>query len=243
MTTRSSRANRRIWGNQDRVAPLPPPFTHQAGRGTHAVNLQTMKQLAWISYWNYGDTCPISHHLCSYPADDEKDPLNGFEFINSSQGAENVLMYGIPTRIKEMGLLDPIHGQGNQLYRVRYDGKSGQMELMENVAETTGIGLGVHTTVYPDASGFSVRTGRRTWPRSSVGPKASREKTKVLAAFKADWIPSSPYLGNPGSKGDDPPAAPDPFRGRRGRSPLRRRLFRLSRDQGEQDQLRDGPDG
>lgn len=171
------------------------------GGGTHAVNLQTMKQVAWISYWNYGDTCPISHHLCAYPADDEKDPLNGFEFINSSQGSENVLMYGIPTRIKEMGLLDPVHGQGNQLYRVRYDGKSGQMELMENVAETTGIGLGVHTTVFPDASGFSCADGQKDVAAFFSRAKGPLEKTKVLAAFKADWVPNSPYLGETWIKG------------------------------------------
>src|SRR6516162_2522484 len=39
------------------------------GGGTHAVDLATNKTLAWISYWNYGDTCPISHHLAAYPAD------------------------------------------------------------------------------------------------------------------------------------------------------------------------------
>ncbi|WP_406698322.1 hypothetical protein V5E97_05630 [Singulisphaera sp. Ch08] len=171
------------------------------GGGTHAVNTQSMKQLAWISYWNYGDTCPISHHLCAYPAEDGKDPFNGFEFINSAQGGENVLMYGIPTRIKEMGLLDPIYGQGNQLYRVRYDGKTGQMELMENVAETTGVGLGVHTTVYPDASGFSCADGQKDVAAFFSRARGPSEKTKVLAAFKADWIPKSPYLGESWMKG------------------------------------------
>ena len=33
------------------------------GGGTHAVDLGTQKTLSWISYWNYGDSCPISHHL------------------------------------------------------------------------------------------------------------------------------------------------------------------------------------
>ncbi len=28
------------------------------GGGTHAVDLASGKGLAWISYWNYGDTCP-----------------------------------------------------------------------------------------------------------------------------------------------------------------------------------------
>lgn len=32
------------------------------GGGTHAVDFATGQTLAWIAYWNYGDSCPISHH-------------------------------------------------------------------------------------------------------------------------------------------------------------------------------------
>src|SRR5262249_30493896 len=73
------------------------------GGGTHAVDMATDKTLAWIAYWNYGDTCPISHHLAAYPS---ADPYRGFEFVNSTQGGDNVLIYGIPTRIKQLGLLE-----------------------------------------------------------------------------------------------------------------------------------------
>jgi hypothetical protein len=170
------------------------------GGGSHAVDLETQKTLAWISYWNYGDTCPISHHLAAYPGDDG-DPYKGFEFVNSTQGGENVLMYGIPTRIKELGLLDPIHGQGNQLYRVRYDGKSGQMELMENIAETTGVGLGVHCVIFPDGTGFGCADGQKdvaAFFNRAVGPT---QKTRVLAAFRCDWFPNSEFLGEAWLKG------------------------------------------
>ena len=44
------------------------------GGGTHAVDLATNRTLAWISFWNYGDTCPISHHVAAYPADDPYAP-------------------------------------------------------------------------------------------------------------------------------------------------------------------------
>src|SRR5262249_21321055 len=40
------------------------------GGGTHAQDLLTGKTLAWIEYWNYGDSCPISHHLAAYPSPD-----------------------------------------------------------------------------------------------------------------------------------------------------------------------------
>src|SRR5258708_3197566 len=90
------------------------------GGGTNPVDLETGKTLAWISYWNYGDSCPISHHLAAYPS---PDPYKGFEFVNSTQGGDNVLIYGLPTPIKERGLLDK-WGQGNHIYRVQFDGQS-----------------------------------------------------------------------------------------------------------------------
>src|SRR4051794_40404627 len=104
------------------------------GGGTHAVDLGSGKTLAWIAYWNYGDTFPISHHLAAYP---HSHPYKGFEFVNSTQGGDNVMIYGIPTRIKRLGILDE-HGQGNHIYRVQYDGM--QMSLLEDVSETTGVG-------------------------------------------------------------------------------------------------------
>lgn len=151
------------------------------GGGTHVVDMSSGKTLAWISYWNYGDSCPISHHLAAYPS---PDPYKGFEFVNSTQGGDNVMIYGIPTPIKERGLLER-WGQGNHIYRVQFDGQS--MNLVEDVAATTGIGLGVHTTIYPDATGFAGADGQKDvcafFNRAPQG-----EKTKVLAAFRADWI-------------------------------------------------------
>ena len=102
------------------------------GGGTHAVDLAAQKTLAWISYWNYGDSCPISHHLAAFPAD-SGDAYKGFEFVNTTQGGDNILMYGLRTRIRENGMLGQA-GQGNHIYRVGYDGKTGQMELLENIA-------------------------------------------------------------------------------------------------------------
>ena len=81
------------------------------GGGTYAVNLETGRALAWISYWNYGDYNPISHHLCAFPS---ADPAKGFEWINSTQGGKNSLIYGIPTNIETPG-------EGFNIYRVRFD--------------------------------------------------------------------------------------------------------------------------
>jgi len=155
------------------------------GGGTHAVDLETGKTLAWISYWNFGDSCPISHHLAAYPS---PDPYKGFEFVNSTQGGDNVLIYGLDTQIKERGLLDK-WGQGNHIYRVQFDGQS--MNLMEDIAASTGMGLGVHTTIFPDANGFAGADGQKdicAFFNRAVGS----EKTKVLKAFQTDWVGREP---------------------------------------------------
>ena len=162
-------------GNYIYLAP------EKLGGGAHAVDFGSGKTLAWIAYWNYGDTCPISHHLAAYPS---PDPYKGFEFINSTQGGDNVMIYGLPTTIKDRGILDRF-GQGNHLYRVWFDGQS--MNLVEDVAETTGIGLGVHTTIFSDGKGFAAADGQKDICAFFDRPSIT-EKTQVLQAYRADWV-------------------------------------------------------
>ena len=93
--------------------------TKMAG-GVHAVDMSTGKTLAWLAYWNYGDTCAIAHHLSAFPS---PDPYKGFEFINTIQGGKNMFMYGIPTPVKEPG-------EGFSIYRVKFDRRT--MTLIED---------------------------------------------------------------------------------------------------------------
>ena len=88
------------------------------GGGAHAQDLQSGKTLAWIEYWNYGDSCPIAHHLAAYPS---SDPRKGFEFVNSTQGGDNVLIYSLPTEIKSR-LAQPDLGPGRSSHALHYDG-------------------------------------------------------------------------------------------------------------------------
>jgi hypothetical protein len=155
------------------------------GGGTYAVNLNTGRTLAWISYWNYGDYNPISHHLCAFPS---ADPEKGFEWINSTQGGKNSLIYGIPSKVE-----DP--PEGFNIYRVRYDGA--QMELMENVAETTGLGLGVHVTIDPKtAERYFVTDGQK-----DIAACFDRRTSRVIAAIKYDWVPNVRNLADGWQKG------------------------------------------
>ena len=143
-----------------------------------------------------------------------------------------MLIYGIPTRIKEMGLLDRT-GQGNHIYRVKYDGQ--QMALVEDIAESTGIGLGVHTVIYPDAGGFACADGQKdiaAFFNRARGP----EKTKVQMAFRGDWRPKDSSSLERGWSGGGTLAP----RARRAEGD---RQVRVRGHQGEQDQLGDGADG
>src|SRR5882757_2353967 len=122
------------------------------GGGTYAIDLNSNRVLGSIWYWTYGDYSPISHHLCAFPS---SDPLHGFEFVNSTQGGQNSLIYGMPTQVTA-----ETAPEGTNIYRVRYDGT--QMQLVENVSETTGLGLGVHVTVNPkDAQSYFVTDGQK----------------------------------------------------------------------------------
>ncbi|MGF7161879.1 hypothetical protein FHS85_003520 [Rhodoligotrophos appendicifer] len=153
------------------IALLPTKL----GGGTYALDLNSNRVLASIWYWNYGDTNPISHHLCAFPS---ADPYHGFEFVNSTQGGLNSRIYGIPTDETQ----EP--GPGFNIYRVRFDGT--QMELVENVAETTGLGLGVHVTVNPkDAQSYFVTDGQK-----DIAACFDRTTSRVKAALRFDWEPN-----------------------------------------------------
>jgi len=163
------------------IALLPTKL----GGGTYALDLNSNRVLASVWYWNYGDYNPISHHLCAFPS---ADPYHDFEFINSTQGGKNCLIYGIPTNITEPA-------EGFNIYRVRYDGA--QMQVMENVSETTGLGLGVHVTVNPkDAQSYFVNDGQK-----DIAACFDRTTSSVIAALKYDWQPNSRDLAESWIKG------------------------------------------
>ena len=76
------------------IALLPTKM----GGGVYALDLNTNRVLASVWYWNYGDFNPIAHHLCAFPS---ADPYRSFEFVNSTQGGKNSLIYGINTKITD----------------------------------------------------------------------------------------------------------------------------------------------
>ena len=165
------------------VALLPTKM----GGGTYAIDLNSNRVLGSIWYWNYGDYNPISHHLCAFPS---ADPLHGFEFVNSTQGGQNSLIYGMNTAVTAETV-----PEGTNIYRVRYNGT--QMELIENVSESTGLGLGVHVTVNPkDAQSYFVTDGQK-----DIAACFDRTTSKVKACLRFDWTPNVANLREAWIKG------------------------------------------
>jgi hypothetical protein len=155
------------------------------GGGTYALDLHSNRVLSSIWYWNYGDYNPISHHLCAFPS---ADPYRSFEFVNSTQGGRNCQIYDIRPGI-------PNPAPGFNIYRVRYDGA--RMDVMENVSEKTGLGLGVHVTINPaDAQSYFVTDGQK-----DIAACFERQSSRVISALKFDWAGNSTNLSECWQKG------------------------------------------
>ena len=63
------------------------------------IDLNSNRVLASIWYWNYGDYNPISPPSLRLP--ERRSRITGFEFVNSTQGGKNCLIYGMPTTITQ----------------------------------------------------------------------------------------------------------------------------------------------
>jgi hypothetical protein len=160
----------------NRILVMP----QKMGGGVNLLDLGTGRALASLWYWNYGDYNPISHHIQAFPS---ANPYQEFEFINSCQGGMNSLIFGMPTPVT-----DP--PPGFNMYRVRFNGDV--LEIEENIAETTGLGLGVHTTIRPsDAKSYCISDGQK-----DIFAWFDRASTRVLQAFRYDWQGNSPNLAD-----------------------------------------------
>jgi hypothetical protein len=140
-----------------------------------AYDMSTGKCLAWcnMAIWA-GNKTPIVHHMAAFAS---PDPYKEFEFIVNSQGGKNLYIYGVTTPVK-----DP--DEGFNIWRVQYDGQ--KMNIMEDVAQSTGLGLGVHVTVAPDNERFAVCDGQKDIMGIYKRGKGTQPST-VEAAIHFDW--------------------------------------------------------
>ena len=102
--------------------------------------------------------------------------------------------------------------EGTNIYRVRYDGT--QMQLIENVSESTGLGLGVHVTVNPkDAQSYFVTDGQKDIAACFDRTTSQGEGRRCASTGR----PTSPTCARPGSRAARSPSSsiyPDPKTGK-----------------------------
>jgi hypothetical protein len=145
--------------------------------------------LAWMNFnISGGNKTAIPHHLAAFWS---PDPYKEFEYIVDSQGGKNLYIYGVTTPVK-----DP--APGFNIWRVKYDGN--KMEIQEDVAETTGLGLGVHVTVAPDNERFCVCDGQKDIMGIFRRGKGTNPSTVEKAVF-FDWEPNNKELSRAWSDG------------------------------------------
>ena len=145
------------------------------GGGVGAYDMSTGNCLAWMNMGIWaGNKTPIVHHLAAFAS---PDPYKEFEWVVDSQGVKNLYIYGFTTSVK-----DP--SEGFNIWRCNYDGT--KMNILEDVAETTGIGLGVHVTVAPDNERFSVADGQKDIFAVFKRGKGT-QPSSVEAAIMFDW--------------------------------------------------------
>jgi len=145
------------------------------GGGVGAYDMSTGHCLSWLNMaiWA-GNKTPIVHHIAAFAS---PDPYKEFEYVVDSQGGKNLYIYGVTTPVK-----DP--SDGFNIWRCNYDGT--KMNILEDVAETTGIGLGVHVTVAPDNERFAVADGQKDIV--AVFKKGhGTNPSSVEAAIMFDW--------------------------------------------------------
>jgi hypothetical protein len=155
------------------------------GGGVSVLDLASGRTLASLWYSNYGDYGAIPHHIIAFPS---KDPYKEFEFINSCQGGLNTHLYNLAN-------IDPNPPAATNMYRLRYDGES--LRIAENISDTTGLGLGVHTTINPaTAEQYAISDGQK-----DIFAIFDRRTTRVEAAFLYSWTGNTGVLATNWIKG------------------------------------------
>jgi len=154
-----------------------------------AYDMSSGKCMAWMNFnISGGNKTAIPHHLAAFAS---PDPYKEFEFVVNSQGGKNLYIYGVTTPVK-----DP--APGFNIWRVKYDGN--KMEIQEDVAETTGLGLGVHVTVCPDNERFAVCDGQKDIMGVFRRGKGTNPSS-VVKAVSFDWEPNNMELSRAWSDG------------------------------------------
>lgn len=147
------------------------------------VDLGTSETLAWLPMMLTGIDAPIPHHICAMPS---KNPRETFDFFFTMQRPGSPYINENSPEWRDRGHMG--------MWKARYDGRGEQNRiiLVNDVADTTGMGLGVHAAlgVGPNQGLVSYADGQK----DLVLVTTTDDQPKIVASFKFDYDPVAKTL-------------------------------------------------
>ena len=103
-----------------------------------ALDLAIPETLAWFNYGVAGINMPIPHHIAAMPS---ADPYKGFDFYQTMQPPMSPYVNENSPEWRDRGDF--------KMFKMRFDGsgKQNSITVVNDVAATTGMALGVHVSI------------------------------------------------------------------------------------------------
>ncbi|MHB1174002.1 MAG: twin-arginine translocation signal domain-containing protein [Sulfuriferula sp.] len=170
-----------------------------------AMDLAGPETLAWYNYGLTGVNMPIPHHIAALPS---ADPYKGFDFYQTMQPPMSPYVNENSPEWRDRGDF--------KMFKMRYDGsgKQNSIHLVNDIAATTGLALGVHVSI-------GVGENAHKYVAFADGQKdmvlitTLDDNPKIIKAFRADYDPVARQL-NVSHVFPDPATGKFDFQGRKG---------------------------
>jgi hypothetical protein len=139
--------------------------------------------LAWLPMMLTGMDAPIPHHICSMPS---KKPKEGFDFFLTNQRPGAPYVNENSPEWRDRGDM--------RMWKLRYHGTGDQnrLEVVTDISDKVGMGLGVHTSigVGKNQGLVSFADGQKDLALITT----TDDNPEVKAAFKFDYDPTGKTL-------------------------------------------------
>lgn len=170
-----------------------------------ALDLGIPETLAFYNYGLAGVNMPIPHHIAAMPS---ADPYKGFDFYQTMQPPMSPYVNENSPEWRDRGDF--------KMFKMRYDGsgKQNSITLVNDIAATTGMALGVHVSI-------GVGENANKYVAFADGQKdmvlitTIDDNPKIIKSFRVDYDPVARQV-NVSHVFPDPNSGKFDFQGRKG---------------------------
>lgn len=170
-----------------------------------AMDLAIPETLAWFNYGLTGVNMPIPHHIAAMPS---ADPYKGFDFYQTMQPPMAPYVNENSPEWRDRGDF--------KMFKMRFDGsgKQNSIHLVNDIAATTGMALGVHVSI-------GVGENAKKYVAFADGQKdmvlitTIDDNPKIIKAMRVDYDPIARQV-NISHVFPDPATGKFDFQGRKG---------------------------